>query len=34
VRKAILAANLLLGRDPYGAAWIADHRTEAASTPT
>jgi 5-methyltetrahydrofolate--homocysteine methyltransferase len=34
VRKAILAANLLLGRDRYGAAWIADHRAEAASTPT
>jgi 5-methyltetrahydrofolate--homocysteine methyltransferase len=34
VRKAILAADLLLGRDPYGAAWIADHRTEVAATPT
>jgi 5-methyltetrahydrofolate--homocysteine methyltransferase len=26
VRKATLAADLLLGRDEYGAAWIADHR--------
>ena len=26
VRKATLAADLLLGRDGYGAAWIADHR--------
>ena len=34
VRKAILAADLLLGRDRYGAAWIADHRAAAASTPT
>jgi 5-methyltetrahydrofolate--homocysteine methyltransferase len=31
VRKAILAADLLLGRDPFGAAWIADHRAERAS---
>ena len=30
VRKGILAADLLLGRDPSGAAWIADHRAEAA----
>jgi len=28
VRKAILAANLLFGRDPFGGAWIADHRAE------
>jgi 5-methyltetrahydrofolate--homocysteine methyltransferase len=26
VRRAVLAADLLLGRDAYGAAWIADHR--------
>jgi 5-methyltetrahydrofolate--homocysteine methyltransferase len=26
VRKAVLAADLLLGRDQFGAAWIADHR--------
>jgi 5-methyltetrahydrofolate--homocysteine methyltransferase len=26
VRKATLAADLLLGRDGYGSAWIADHR--------
>jgi 5-methyltetrahydrofolate--homocysteine methyltransferase len=31
VRKAILAADLLLGRDPYGAALIADHRAEQAA---
>jgi 5-methyltetrahydrofolate--homocysteine methyltransferase len=31
VRKAILAADLLLGRDLFGAAWIADHRAERAS---
>jgi hypothetical protein len=28
IRKAILAADLLLGRDPFGAAWIADHRAD------
>jgi 5-methyltetrahydrofolate--homocysteine methyltransferase len=28
VRKAILAADLLLGRDPFGGRWIADHRAE------
>jgi 5-methyltetrahydrofolate--homocysteine methyltransferase len=28
VRKAALAADLLLGRDGFGAAWIADHRAE------
>jgi 5-methyltetrahydrofolate--homocysteine methyltransferase len=26
VRKATMAADLLLGRDEYGSAWIADHR--------
>jgi 5-methyltetrahydrofolate--homocysteine methyltransferase len=31
VRKAVLAADLLLGRDAYGAAWIADHRAEQAA---
>jgi 5-methyltetrahydrofolate--homocysteine methyltransferase len=30
-RKAVLAADLLLGRDAFGAAWIAAHRTERAS---
>ncbi len=30
VRSAILAADLLLGRDGYGAAWIADHRARQA----
>ena len=34
VRKATLAADLLLGRDGYGAAWIADHRAaQAAAAP-
>lgn len=32
VRKAALATDLLLGRDGFGAAWIADHRAELAST--
>jgi 5-methyltetrahydrofolate--homocysteine methyltransferase len=31
VRKATLAADLLLGRDEYGAAWIADHRAAQAA---
>ncbi|MDP9329196.1 MAG: dihydropteroate synthase [Actinomycetota bacterium] len=31
VRKAMLAANLLLGRDEFGSAWIADHRAEIAA---
>ena len=31
VRQAILAADLLLGHDPYGSAWIADHRAEQAA---
>jgi 5-methyltetrahydrofolate--homocysteine methyltransferase len=31
VRKAALAADLLLGRDGFGAAWIADHRAEVAA---
>jgi 5-methyltetrahydrofolate--homocysteine methyltransferase len=31
VRKAILAADLLLGRDQFGSAWIADHRAEQAA---
>ncbi|MGZ8578058.1 MAG: dihydropteroate synthase [Actinomycetota bacterium] len=30
VRAAILAADLLLGKDAYGAAWIADHRARRA----
>ena len=28
VRKAILASDLMLGRDEFGAAWIAAHRAE------
>ena len=28
VKKAVLAADLLLGHDEYGAAWIKDHRAE------
>jgi 5-methyltetrahydrofolate--homocysteine methyltransferase len=32
VRKATLAADLLLGRDGYGSAWIADHRAAKAAT--
>jgi 5-methyltetrahydrofolate--homocysteine methyltransferase len=31
VRKAILASDLMLGRDEYGAAWIAVHRAEQAA---
>jgi 5-methyltetrahydrofolate--homocysteine methyltransferase len=31
VRKAVLAADLLLGRDEYGTAWIADHRAALAA---
>ena len=31
VRQAILAADLLLGRDEYGAAWIAAHRAQQAA---
>jgi len=34
VRKAVLAADLLLGRDGFGAAWIADHRAETAAAVT
>jgi 5-methyltetrahydrofolate--homocysteine methyltransferase len=34
VRRALLAADLLLGRDPSGAAWIATHRAERAVTRT
>ena len=30
-RKAVLAADVLLGRDAFGAAWIADHRAEQAA---
>jgi 5-methyltetrahydrofolate--homocysteine methyltransferase len=29
VRTAVLATDLLLGRDPFGAAWIAEHRAAA-----
>ena len=28
VRKAVLAADLMMGRDGFGSAWIADHRAE------
>jgi hypothetical protein len=31
LRSAVLASDLLLGRDAFGAAWIADHRARAAS---
>jgi 5-methyltetrahydrofolate--homocysteine methyltransferase len=34
VRKAVLASDLLLGRDPSAGAWIADHRAEALSAST
>ena len=34
VRTAVLASDLLLGRDGFGAAWIADHRAQTgASSP-
>ena len=33
-RTATLAADLLLGRDTYGAAWIAEHRRQLAATTT
>jgi 5-methyltetrahydrofolate--homocysteine methyltransferase len=32
-RKAVLAADLLLGRDAFGAAWIAAHRAELGTSP-
>jgi 5-methyltetrahydrofolate--homocysteine methyltransferase len=31
VRTSILAADLLLGHDEYGTAWIADHRAKLAT---
>ena len=31
VRTAMLASDLLLGRDGFGAAWIADHRAKSAT---
>ena len=31
LRSAVLASDLLLGRDAFGAAWIADHRAKVAS---
>ena len=34
IRKAVLAADLLLGRDAFGAAWIADHRAERSAVAT
>jgi 5-methyltetrahydrofolate--homocysteine methyltransferase len=35
VRKGVTAADVLLGRDPYAAAWIAAHRAErAAASPS
>ncbi len=34
VRRALLASDLLLGRDRFGSAWIADHRAQTgAGTP-
>ena len=33
-RKAILAADLLLGLDEYGAGWIAEHRRQLAAAQT
>jgi 5-methyltetrahydrofolate--homocysteine methyltransferase len=30
VRKAVMAADVMLGRDGFGAAWIADHRAGSA----
>jgi 5-methyltetrahydrofolate--homocysteine methyltransferase len=33
VRKALMAGDLLLGRDAFGAAWIADHRAESREQP-
>jgi len=33
-RKAVRAADLLLGRDAFGAAWIADYRAEQTATTT
>ena len=33
-RTATLAADLLLGRDAYGAAWIAEHRRQLAAAQT
>jgi 5-methyltetrahydrofolate--homocysteine methyltransferase len=32
-RKAVLATDLLLGRDAFGAAWIAAHRAELGTSP-
>jgi 5-methyltetrahydrofolate--homocysteine methyltransferase len=35
VRTAVLASDLLLGRDAFGSAWIADHRARSVTeTPT
>ena len=34
VKKAILAADLLLGHDEYGAEWIRDHRAEVEAAET
>jgi len=31
VRKAVMAEDMMLGRDAFGAAWIADHRAESAA---
>ena len=33
VRKALLATDLLLGRDQFGGAWIADHRAGTGGAP-
>jgi 5-methyltetrahydrofolate--homocysteine methyltransferase len=32
VQRAVLASNLMLGRDPFGSAWIAQHRAAQAAT--
>jgi 5-methyltetrahydrofolate--homocysteine methyltransferase len=32
VRSALLASDLLLGRDQFGSAWIADHRAQTGAT--
>jgi len=34
IRKAVLATDLLLGRDAFGAAWIAAHRAEISNGST
>jgi hypothetical protein len=31
VRRAALASDLMLGRDPFGSVWIAQHRATLAA---